>query len=94
MGPDSSQLLCLKQSKRGDAALEVHSKLHITMWGFPKIMGTLLGVPIIRTIVFLGLYWGPLFLGNYHVKPKAELEELYPKFRHGDPELPPHQQQE
>ena len=28
-------------------------------------MGTLLGVPIIRTIVFWGLYWGPLVLGNY-----------------------------
>ena len=29
-------------------------------WGFPKIRGTLLlGVPIIRTILFWGLYWGP-----------------------------------
>ena len=27
-------------------------------WGFPKIRGTVLGVPIIRTIVFWGLYWG------------------------------------
>ena len=25
-------------------------------WGFPKIRGTILGVPIIRTIVFWGLY--------------------------------------
>ena len=24
------------------------------------------GVPIIRTIVLGGLYWGPLILGNYH----------------------------
>ena len=30
------------------------------LWGFPKIRGTFLGVPIIRTIVFRGLYWGPL----------------------------------
>ena len=30
------------------------------MWGFPKITGTFLGVPIIRTII----YWGP---GNYHI---------------------------
>ena len=30
-------------------------------------MGTFLGVPIIRTIVYLGLYWGPLILGNYHL---------------------------
>ena len=37
-------------------------------WGFPKIRGTILGVPIIRTIVFRGLYWGPLILGNYHIK--------------------------
>ena len=29
--------------------------------------GTCLGVPIIRTIVFWGLYWGPFILGNYHV---------------------------
>ena len=37
------------------------------MWGFPKIRGTILGVLIIRTIVFWGLYWGPLILGNYHI---------------------------
>ena len=38
-----------------------------TIWEFPKIGGTSLGVPIRRTIVFLGLYWGPLILGNYHI---------------------------
>ena len=37
------------------------------IWGFPKIRGTILGVPIIRIIVFWGLYWGPLILGNYHI---------------------------
>ena len=26
-----------------------------------------MGVPIIRTIVFWGLYWGPPILGNYHL---------------------------
>ena len=31
------------------------------MWGFPRIRGTIMGVPIIRIIVFGGLYWGPLF---------------------------------
>ena len=36
-------------------------------WGFPKIRGTILGVPIIGTIVFWGLYWGPLILGNYQI---------------------------
>ena len=30
--------------------------------------GTLLGVPIIRTVVFCGLYWGPFILGNYHIE--------------------------
>ena len=31
------------------------------IWGFPKIRGTILGVPIIRIIVYWGLYWGHLF---------------------------------
>ena len=30
-------------------------------------MGTFLGVPIIMTIVFWGLYWGSPILGNYHM---------------------------
>ena len=38
-----------------------------TIWGFPKIRGTILGVPIIRTIVFWSLYWGPPILRNYHI---------------------------
>ena len=25
------------------------------------------GVPIIRTRIFWGLYWGPLILGNYYM---------------------------
>ena len=36
-------------------------------WGFPKIRGTFLGVPIIRTIVYWDLYWGPLILGSYQI---------------------------
>ena len=39
----------------------------LAIWGFPKIRGTILGVPIIRIIVFWGLYWGPPILGNYHM---------------------------
>ena len=35
--------------------------------GFPKIGVTFLGVPIIRVVVFWGIYWGPLLLGNHHV---------------------------
>ena len=34
---------------------------HTLTWGFPKIRGTQ------RTIVFWGLYWGPLILGKYHI---------------------------
>ena len=44
---------------------------------FPKIRGTLLGVPIIRTIVFWGLYWGPLILGNYHTSWKGSPSKHY-----------------
>ena len=39
-------------------------------WGFPKIRGTILGVPIIRTLVFWVLYWGPPYFGN-QPNPKA-----------------------
>ena len=31
------------------------------IWGFPKIRGTILGIPIIRTIIVWGPEWGPLF---------------------------------
>ena len=37
-------------------------------WGFPKIRGTILGVPIIRIIIFWGLYWGPPNSGNYQIR--------------------------
>ena len=30
-------------------------------WGSPKILGTFLKAPIIRTIIFLDLCWGPFF---------------------------------
>ena len=39
---------------------QVPLQLRKDTWGFPKIRGTFLGVPIIRSIVFWGLYWGPL----------------------------------
>ena len=32
--------------------------------GFPKIWRTFLGVPIIRILVYWGLYWGPLIFGK------------------------------
>ena len=37
--------------------------------GFPKLGDTLLGVPIMRIIVFGCLYWDPIILGNYHFTP-------------------------
>ena len=43
-------------------------------WKFPKIRGTILGVPIVRTIVFGSLYWGPPILGNYHLDTTSGLE--------------------
>ena len=39
----------------------------MVIWELPKIRGTILGVPIIRTVVFWVLYWGPFILGNYHI---------------------------
>ena len=36
-----------------------HVILTGSIWGFPKIRGTLLRVPIIRIIISWGLYWGP-----------------------------------
>ena len=39
----------------------------ISKWGFPKMRGTFLGVPTIRTRVFWGLYWGSPILRNYQI---------------------------
>ena len=36
--------------------------------GVSQNWGYHFGVPIIRTIVYWGLYWGPPILGNYHIK--------------------------
>ena len=46
-------------------------QLEKTSGGFPKLGSTFLGVPIIRIIIYWGLYWGPLILGNYHIFPKT-----------------------
>ena len=41
-------------------------------------MGTFLGVPIITTILYWGLYWGSPILGNYHVSSlKEEIRHLH-----------------
>ena len=46
----------------GPKFLQVNACIYIYIWGFPKIRGTFLGIPIIRIIVYLGLYWGPLYI--------------------------------
>ena len=51
----------------GLGALELRALDVGFIWRFPKIRGTFLGVPIIRTVVYWGLYWGTLILGNYHM---------------------------
>ena len=45
----------------GNFAAEFPKNAARKIWGFPKIRGTFFGVPIIRIIVFWGLYWVPLF---------------------------------
>ena len=49
-----------------DAVMDRHISLRVHFGGFPKL-STILGVPIIRIIVFMGLYWGPPILGKYHI---------------------------
>ena len=44
------------------AALQVHT---FSTWGFPKIRGTILGLPMKRIIVCYGLYWGPPIERNF-----------------------------
>ena len=40
----------------------------LAIWVVPKIGGTIFGgSPVIRILVFWGLYWGPPVLGNYHM---------------------------
>ena len=43
----------------------VSTRDHVdTYVGFPIIRGTILGVPLLRTVVFWGLSWGPAILGD------------------------------
>ena len=46
-------------------------------WGVPKIRDTLLSVPILRTIVYWGLDWGTLILGNYQMGQKTLVVQGY-----------------
>ena len=49
-------------------------------------MGTILGVPMIRTIVYWSLYWGTLILGNYHLILQKR-ESTPPWYWHGEGDL-------
>ena len=51
-------------------------------------MGTFLEIPIIRTIVYWGLYWGPLILGNYHKAPSDFVSSCPQDPRHRKLHLP------
>ena len=54
----------------------MHGAITLYIWRFPKIRGTILGFPIIGTIVFLGLYLGPLILGNCHIASVARISQF------------------
>ena len=58
--------------------MEEGSKPKSPIWGFPKIRGTFLGVPIIRIIAFGVLDWGPPILGNYHMVQLRNIPKVIP----------------
>ena len=62
-------------------ALAAERIFFTTYGGFLKLGISFWGVPIIRTIVFWGLYWGSRILGNYHVVGSRTLEISYKDFR-------------
>ena len=59
---------CYKMQNKSSARLK---NFRYIMWRFPKVTGTVLGVPMTR-IIYWDLDWGPLTLGNHHVSPEAD----------------------
>ena len=59
------------------------TKMGIPYGGFPKFGGSFLGIPITRTLVYWGLYWGTRILGNCHVN--YCIYPLWLKFFHSNP---------
>ena len=55
------------EKKANMGSLEVYKGYIKLIWVVPKIRVTILGVPIIRTIIIGVLYWGPPILGKYHM---------------------------
>ena len=52
-----------------------------TIWGLPKIRVPFVGVPIIRTIVYWGLHWGPPYFGKLPYLPIVIFELQYSRRR-------------
>ena len=52
--------------------------VHAFIWRFPNSRGTTLGVSIIRSRVFGGLYWGPLTAGKLPSELKTVNPNRYP----------------
>ena len=50
--------------------------LSIIWGGFPKVGVIFSRAPIMRIVVFWGLYWGSPILGNYHIFLKIENRKL------------------
>ena len=45
----------------------IPSYSYSSRWGFPRTGGTILGVLILRIIIYWGLNWGPTIQGNYQI---------------------------
>ena len=60
LGHEPSRITCV-------ARAGCYISCGVGIWEFPKIRGTFLGVPIIRIIIYWGLYWGPLILGHHYL---------------------------
>ena len=53
--------------KKMEDEMEISIKYTALYVGSPKLGNPFWGVPIIRIIVYWGLYWGPLISASYHI---------------------------
>ena len=64
----TQQLLCTMILKgEGSGARTWGPAMQGLIWRFPRMKGTILGVPIIRTIAFRESILGTLIFENYHI---------------------------